>query len=431
MSVSFKGNNIGHFSRGNISLLYSEFEINTPAPDSITCKSDVDYTTHLVMQKEDDKTFRLISSQITTPVHDQSVYIYDHTGNLITRYESDRESNSGGSLSISIENTNLISNIVVPEVSEGKVVLVLTTYSLLHSCSSERVKNNLINRDFSMFSEKYDTSNMILYVEKLVKKELDKYLTIPLTDIFENVVINDSSNYLINILVEDLMGKTICGSKPTFQSILSFRNPGTNIEAIYKYNIGSSSDITLTNRTRGRIQVNSSGHSNKCMCFMIITTDDYNPSTIVLCDEYTGTEFTSTPMDISLMADVVSFKYINNLLCDFIFHKELCYSGSRTKTTDESIEFLREHKLETFEYMFGEERTQIKSSNKRVEALISIGSRLYTNIMSKIRELSNYKKSMKHKKLRKAYSPDLYQQQSCLHVPPISLARHVSVYTDE
>lgn len=430
MSVSFKGNNIGHFSRDNISLLYSEFEIKTPAPDSITCKSDVDYTTHLIMQKEDDKTFRLISSQITTRVHNQSVYIYDHTCNLITRYESDRESNSGGSLSISIENTNLISNIIVPEISEGKVVLVLSNYSLLHSCSSERVKNNLINRDFSMFSEKYDTSNMVLYVEKLVKKELDKYLTTPLTDIFESVVTNDSSNYLINILVEDLMGKTICGSKPTFQSILSFSNPGTNIEAIYKYNLGSSSDITLTNRTRGRIQVNSSGHTNKCICFMIITTEFCDPTELVLCDEYTGNKFTSTPMDISLMEDVVSFKYINNLLCDFIFHKELCYSGSRTKTTDESIDFLRENKLESFEYMFGEERTQIKSSNKRVEALINIGSRLYTNIMSKIRELSNYKKSMKHNK-SKEYSSNLYQQQSCLPMRPINLARQVSIYTDE
>ena len=431
MSVSFKGSNIGHFSRENISLLYGEFEINTPAPDSITCKSNVEYTTHLVMQKQDDITFRLIASQITTPVHNQSVYIYDHTGNLITRYESNRDNNSGGSLSISIENTNLISNIVIPEVSEGKNVLVLSNYTLLHSCSSERVKNNLINKDFSMFSEKYDTSNMVLYVEKLVKKELDKYLTIPLTDIFENVVTNDSSNYLINILVEDLMGKTICGSKPTFQSILSFSNPGTNIETIYKYNLGSSSDIILTNRTRGRIQVNSSGHSNKCMCFMIITTEFCDPTELVLCDEYTGTKFISTPMDISLMNDVVSFKYINNLLCDFIFHNQLCFSDSRTKTIDESIDFLSEYKLETFEYMFGEERTQIKSSNIRVKALINIGSELYTNIMTKIHELSNYKKNTINNKSRKGYSSDLYQQQTRLPVHSIGLARQLSTYSDE
>lgn len=279
-------NNITFTTEAN-SLIIGEMKITTPMPGTIDILPGAPLeTAHIILQKGDDTYFK--SALLTSPVRPIDIIMYDQCGNISNKYLSTRTDNNSGSLKISAELKVLLSNIVFPTILTGQIYLVISNYSGLDQCSRPESKCELIKKDIEQLKESIDLSKVFLVIDAKINSTIES-LGINLGDSFQTVH-SVSSPLLIPYLVEYLAGKSIAGSKTSFQGFLNF-GPDTEIVHCQFVEQPQQAMIEGQIRRNGRVQINSEGAvSGVRFCVMLAHKKSSDKPTMFV-EEVTGTEF--------------------------------------------------------------------------------------------------------------------------------------------
>ncbi len=333
-------NNITYRSNKN-SILVGEIKINTSAPDSINIPPKAEScTSHIVLQKGDDSHFK--SHFLTAPVVPHDIYLYDQCAHMFSNYNKERANNAHGTVKITAENKVLFSNIQLPVVAEGQVYLVINSYAGLVQCSIDSSKKFLVENDLESFSKKYDLTKVILFISTEIANELDR-LKINFRTYFKDVN-STSHNRMADYLAEYFGGRTITGSKPAFQGMLTF-GPDVDVVLARFSHIKGLGPVNAQLRRNGRIQINSED-SQASAHFFIMLKHDHN-NNLKYSEEVTKTEFEIVERSLTNLPDLSDDHF--NVLIDSIRFLEKLNANRESK---EFSKIIMENALDVVKYQF-------------------------------------------------------------------------------
>ncbi len=336
--VSF--NNITYRSDKN-SILVGEVKINTPAPDSIEIPPLAEScTSHIVLQKGDDTNFK--NAFLNAPVRSSDIYLYDQCGHMFSSYTKDRINNAFGTVKISADNKVLLSNIQLPTVSDGQVYLVINVYQGLNQTSIDSSKKFLVEKDLEGFSSKYDLSKVILFISSEISFELER-LGVNYRQYFKNV--HTSSSCRMNeYLCEYLAGRTVTGSKPTFQGMLTFGKDVDVVLARFSPMKGFG-NISVQLRRNGRVQINS--EDSQAAAYFFIMLKHESSESLHYTEDVTKSEFEIVNRTIENLPDLTDDHF--NVLIDSIRFIEKLNANRESK---EFTKIILENAVEVVKYQF-------------------------------------------------------------------------------
>lgn len=269
----------------NNSLMVGELRILTEPPGAIDIRPVApDGNSNIIIQKGDDTTLKqLIGS---SPVRRYSMRLYDQCGHLCNKWDENRYDNSSGNVRITSETKALFSNIELPRDLNGHTYMIISTYSGFERCNMKSSKKYLAEQDFASIIEKSTMLNVVLFISQHIKDELGE-IGIDLTKIFKSVY-SSSVQTLLPYFVEFIAGKSVAGSRPSFQGMLHF---GTKIEiAVARFrSVKDASGIECQIRRGGRIQINSENKNCAVKFFIILKKPE--SAEIKITEEITKTEF--------------------------------------------------------------------------------------------------------------------------------------------
>lgn len=325
----------------NNSLMVGELRISTPAPGAIDIPHQAEtIESNIIIQKGDDSTFKSLMN--SSPVRPFSIKLYDQCGHLCNKWEATRHDNSSGNVCITSETKGLFSNIELAKGLVGQTYLVISSYSGFERCAMKSSKKFLSEKDFDDLVDKNTMSNVILFIATHIKTELDE-LGIDLTKYFKSVY-SSPAQTLICYLVEFLAGKSVAGSRPSFQGMLNF---GTGVEiAVARFrSVKDTSTIKCQIRRGGRIQINS--ENKNCAVKFFIVLKHSSPDGIKITEEFTESEFSVDNYTAQTLPGL-EFGNFTTLFGGFNFLEQLNAKKDVTSMT----EFIKSHSEEVIRYCF-------------------------------------------------------------------------------
>jgi len=187
-------------------------------------------TSNVIFQRGDDATFKNLLK--SSPVRAFGINLYDQCGHLCNKWEASRHDNCSGTVRINSDSKALLSNIEFPKSLSGQTYLVITTYSGFERCVMKSSKKYLVETDLQALVEKTNVSEMILFVAEHIRNELGE-LGIDLTKFFKEVYSSPCAN-LVAHFTEYIAGKSVAGSRPSFQGMINFRSSVEVVVARFK-----------------------------------------------------------------------------------------------------------------------------------------------------------------------------------------------------
>jgi hypothetical protein len=300
------------YTVGTNTIIVGDIEVNTPAPGAIDIKPiGPQVTTHLILSKNDDIMFKTILQ--TSPVRNFEITIYDQHSHVSCCYVASRKDNSSGNVKIT-ECKDILSNIDFPKIVTGQLYLVISHYDGLDQLSIPQSKRDLVTQDIELLKQKVDTSKIILFISEEISKEIES-LGISLTDSFQTVYAPPSGR-LIQFLVEYLVGKSISGSKPSFQGMFKFDSiyddfAPDDINVVIARSVrydSTNPGVVSTIRRNGRIQINSDSKTSRSRFFIMLKHPEN--AELKVCEETTGTEFGITYRSTENLPDLTDDHFI-------------------------------------------------------------------------------------------------------------------------
>ncbi len=366
---------------GDHSIIVGDVKVERPAPGAINIMPLApQVASHIVFSKNDDTTFK--SYLQTSPVRQPEITLYDHHGQVSCRYASGRKDNSSGNLRIT-ESKYLLSDIVFPKIQSGQLYLVITRYDGLEQVSIPESKKSLVRQDLELLVRKVDTSKIVLFIADEINNEIKK-LGINLNETFQEVF-NPSANHLIQYLVEYLVGKSISGSKSSFQGLLTFGSPNgsdTNDVNIvmarfvpYDNTNQKVSSVSGSIRRGGRLQLNSEYRLSHSRFIIVIK----HPENYVLkaSEETTNTEFELIPYTAENLPDL-TYDHFRAIIDSVSFLEKLS-----NKDSDTLAKVISENCSEAGKHMFNSPLKvfeNLESKSDMSSVIIEYGCILRSNI---------------------------------------------------
>lgn len=386
---SFAINNTRFFTKENYTLIVGTIDVTSKPRHSIALKSEINSTSHVILDKNDLYYFRKYMSK--SPITSNAIYAYDQIGNIVSCYEPERKNNDTKTINIYIESVPLLGNISLPCNIQEKdnIFIPITSYTGLDSVVSEKYRSELLYKDIEIFR----TSNNLLNVTLVIGKTLHSTIKNILSDnyehfllLFRDVIITEDS-HVINHIVELICGKVISGHNTSFQGFINF---GTNYEVVHSTicpieSIDESIDenikpIKLTNRQGGRIQVNVDGLRGLGNFIIILCKKDKSEKMLYFIEEITNTiiNISRTMIIDNSTFSCISINYLENYLDAIKFQKELYSTGNIDR-----LAYIHENPLAVIQYLFTNPYTDIED----IKNLTCISRAIYNDYLHLINEI--------------------------------------------
>jgi hypothetical protein len=310
------------YTNGTNTLIVGDIRVVTPLPGAIDIKPIGNQVpSHFVLQKGDDNEFKQIMKN--SPVRPFDITLYDNDGNITCNYPADRQDNTPGTVEIKTDK-DLLSEIRFRETS-GQTYLIITHYNGLNQLNVFESKQSLVSQDLERLRQNTDTKKIILFISDEINKEINA-LGINLCETFQNVISMPIGKQ-IRYLVEYLVGKSVSGSKPSYQGMIKFgSNNLDNVEKIQvtftrftQFDDTKYSGLANAIRRNGRIQINSESnvaHSR----FLIMLKHPENPE-LTISEEMNGIEFPVTHRTVENMPDITDLQ-LNALIDSHLFYEK-------------------------------------------------------------------------------------------------------------
>jgi hypothetical protein len=363
---AFKG------KKNDYALLTGELSIPSEEVVNIEIPSQVGDDSHIVLPNGLDS--RIFEEILRSPLTKNKVYFYDQDGNCFSRLEKDRATNAMGELRINISNKSLIRNIKLPNIPEGEgtIYLVLNTYPGAEACKTASIRTQVIREDLKDLP--IPPNLKLITTPKIWEMLISGGIT-PITS--ADRIILESDSFATQI-TERFFGKKIADSYHTYQNILQI---GPNWDCLSA--ITDSRLISITTRSRGRIQINSSGKSPTSK-FMIIVKKEVGASEggdhLKITDDKTGNQFTPVVSD-----DIKLNLFLNNALGPtYEFYSD--FKIAKAKDIHSFAIFVNSHSSEIIKFLYlnplkmeGEDKTSLLST-----FVDNLHSSMYSDIMEDI-----------------------------------------------
>lgn len=325
----------------NNSLIVGELKISTPAPGAIDIPHQAEtIDSNVILQKGDDNNFKNLFN--LCPVRPFGIKLYDQCGHLCNKWESNRCDNSSGNVKITSDTKALFSNIEFPKGLSGQTYLVISSYSGFDRCVLKKSKIHLAQIDLDNLSQKSEVSDIILFIADTINSELIS-LGFDLSQIFKEVHTSPVFN-LLNHFTEFIAGKSVAGSRPSFQGMLNFGN-GVEIVVARFRSIAEISNIDCQIRRNGRIQINST-NKNCAVKFFIVLKHDSSES-IKISEEFTDSKFEVVHYDSQNLPGFTPEHFVT-LFEGFSFLEKL----NENKDLTTVIEFIKENPVNVVSYIY-------------------------------------------------------------------------------
>lgn len=394
---AFKG------KKNDYALLTGEIRIPSEEVVNIEIPSLVDDDSHIVLPYGFDS--RIFEEILISPLTKHKVYFYDQDGNCFSRLEKDRTANVLGELRINIQNKSLIRNIKLPQipVGEGTIYLVLDTYPGAEACKTASIRNQVISEDLKDLPL---PPNLKLITTPKIWEMLFVGGATPITGVDRIILESDSFTTQIT---ERFFGKKIADSYHTYQNILQIHPSYDCLAAITDSRL-----ISMTTRSRGRLQINSSGKSPTSK-FMIIVKKEEEAPELKITDDKTGNQFTPVVSD-----DIKLNMFLNNALGPtYEFYSE--FKIAKTKDVHSFAIFVNSHSSEIIKFLYlnplkmdGDDKTSLLST-----FVDNLHTSMYSDIMDDIESA--------HTGKRARFGLDAYRNNHFLSaVPSVGLTHNVS-----
>ena len=374
------------------SILVGEISISTPSPDAIEIPGVApNEDVNIILQKGDDIQFKTLTQ--TSPVRPFAVNIYDQYGQLCNKYEAGRTNNTSGTVKITSDIKVLLSNIDFPKVSSGQTYLVIRNYPGLESCILDESKNALVLRDLENLKAKVDTTQVVLVICSQIYKKINQ-VGIQLDNYFKKVYHYDGAN-IIHYFVEYLFGKSVAGSKPSFQGMLNF---GENVNVVLSRFRSESNHALVETQVRrnGRIQINTENKQSSAKFFVMVSHK--NPSDLVLTEEVTGSSFVLVPRTVENIPGITD-EHFSAIMKGVNFLDKL----NANKSASSLKKFVLENTVECIRYVCDSPLTvfnDLEVESDYSNMIAEYGSTLGIQIQQLVMTALNQNQSMKQRARR-------------------------------
>lgn len=377
----------------NNSLVVGELRISTPAPGAIDIPHQAETVdSNIILQKGDDVNFKTLMN--SSPVRPFGIKLYDQCGHLCNKWESSRHDNSSGNVRITSETKGLFSNIEQPKGLTGQTYLVISTYNGFERCVMKTSRKFLAEKDFESLVEKGSWSNVILFISEQINTELGEH-GIDLSKIFKAVYTSTQHN-LISHFVEFIAGKSVAGSRPSFQGMLNF-GPGVEISVARFRNVKDTNTIECQIRRGGRIQINSESKNSSVKFFIVLKHT--KPEDIKVTEEFTESEFDVVPYTSQTLPGLNEDNF-TTLFNGFSFLEKL----NANKDVTAMNGFIDSNPAEVVSYIYNSPMTvfeTIDSDSESAQMIIEYGSTLRQQIYQLLVTHASKSFSSVNKKARK------------------------------
>ena len=400
------------------SLMVGELRILTPSPGAIDIPHHAEsIESNIIIQKGDDSTFKSLMN--SSPARPYAIKLYDQCGHLSNRWDATRLDNSSGNVRITSETKALFSNIELPKELTGQTYLVISSYSGFERCTMKTSKKFLAEKDFEALVEKSTMTNVVLFISEHIKNELVE-LGIDLTKIFKSVY-SSSAQTLLSYFVEFIAGKSVAGSRPSFQGMLNF---GPNVEiAVARFRgVKDTSNIECQIRRGGRIQINSENKNSSVKFFIVLKHT--NSADIKITEEFTESEFPVVQYTAETLPGLESANF-TTLFNGFSFLEQLNAKKDVTSMSD----FVKSHPVDVVSYCFDSPLTvfeTLDSDSELSQMITEYGSTLRQQIYQLLITHASKAYSSVYKKVRKTVMFDdhelrpNYSDNSHLYSAPVN-----------
>jgi hypothetical protein len=324
-------------STSSHTLLGGEINVTQPLPNSIISPPLCDFQdNHITLDRTVDKSFK--EYFMKAPILPKSFTIYDQAGFTNTKYNKNRVNNNSGTIENEIEPRVLLSDIVLPTINDGQQFLIVTSYSGLTSRYLDEQKKYIVTNDLEMFKSKYDLSKVILFIVDTIYNEIIKYCD--LKSIFKEVY-ETTSQKMIPSVVEFIAGSIVSGSKPDFQTFMSF---GTNVEIVREYFVPVKNQLCANIRTCNRIHL-ATTFTISCLSFMILLSHS-SPDDINITESTNETKFELIKNKDDVCNCAINQLQLQTVIDAILYLNEL----EQLKTKEEFTQFMyaNSHKLVTY-----------------------------------------------------------------------------------
>lgn len=356
----------------NNSLIVGELRISTPMPGAIDIPQQAEAVdSNVIFQRGDDITFK--SLMHSSPVRSFGIKLYDQCGHLCNKWEPNRYDNSSGNVRITSENKFLFSNIEMAKGLTGQTYLVITSYGGFERCVMKSFKKYLAEKDFETLSTMGIMSDVILFISEQINTELNEF-GIDLTKIFK-AVHTSPTTLLVAHFAEFIAGKSVAGSRPSFQGMLNF-GPGVEVAVARFRSVKDTPTIECQIRRGGRIQINSENKNSAVKFFIILKHT--SPDTIKVTEEFTESEFSIVPYSAGNLPGLEA-EHFTTLFDGFNFLEKI----NSNKAIEAVSKFINENQSSVVAYMFASPLTVfelVDSDSESSQMIIEYGSTLRQQI---------------------------------------------------
>ena len=287
----------------------------------------------------------------------------------------------------------LLSNIDFTKVSSGQTYLVIRNYPGLESCILDESKNALVLRDLENLKAKVDTTQVVLVICSQIYKKINQ-VGIQLDNYFKKVYHYDGAN-IIHYFVEYLFGKSVAGSKPSFQGMLNF---GENVNVVLSRFRSESNHALVETQVRrnGRIQINTENKQSSAKFFVMVSHK--NPSDLVLTEEVTGSSFVLVPRTVENIPGITD-EHFSAIMKGVNFLDKL----NSNKSASSLKKFVLENTVECIRYVCDSPLTvfnDLEVESDYSNMIAEYGSTLGIQIQHLVMTALNQNQSMKQRAKR-------------------------------
>jgi hypothetical protein len=277
------------------------------------------------------------------------------------------------------------------------VYLVISSYDGFDQLSIPESKRDLVIQDLTLLQQKVDTKKVTLIISSEISHEIEQ-LGINLNDYFKQVH-SPVGTKLLKYLTEYLVGKSISGSKPSFQGMLKFDSASCDTDMVmarfakYDLNQGVSSTI----RRNGRIQINTEAKSAHSRFFIMLKHAE--GAVFKLSEEVTGTQFEIVHRTLENIPDITD-DHFNALMSAVTFLEKFNSkkdSESVNKFIESNLESVSRHIFTSPLASFDELESKSDLSSMIIEYGSSLRSQIYC-LLTAVAGNTNLRKTRPNKK---------------------------------
>lgn len=255
-------NNLYHYNYDeDHSLLFCSLTTNSISKDPIIVPGSIKENVNLILDSKCDFYFRNKIEDYPV-LSDYSITCYDHLSNVTSRLLKDRNNNKIGCVKNELKAYNLLSEIKIPLVTEGKTVLIIDSYLALEKILLEERKNQFLKQDLKKFSDNNEDA-IKRGVHLIISKNVHDMLTSGSTDNYNlvndwietNFLSLNIDNQVVNLFLEIYLGKILNPSEYSFQKQLQINGCNEIISCTPCGDLKFNGQIVA--RSNGVLKINS------------------------------------------------------------------------------------------------------------------------------------------------------------------------------